>query len=83
MINNLNELKEFAEEVKKKLNEDSAFERLLQVLVNYGMDEEIAAQMIADCINEQYELDKIADSFNNIYQDNKDVAINNGINYKA
>ena len=54
-----------------KLEEDSAFEKLLKVLVNYGMDEEEAAQMIADCIDEQYELDEISNSFANIYSEAK------------
>ena len=53
-----------------KLEEDSAFEKLLKVLVDYGMDEEKAAQMIADCIDEQYELDEISTKFiiSNIYK---------------
>ena len=54
-----------------KLEEDSAFEKLLKVLVDYGMDEEEAAQMIADCIDEQYELDNIRDQFSGIYQEAK------------
>lgn len=54
-----------------KLEEDSAFEKLLKALVNYGMDEENAAQMIADCIDEQYELDNIKDQFSSIYQEAK------------
>ena len=54
-----------------KLEEDSAFEKLLKVLVNYGMDEENAAQMIADCIDEQYELDNIKDQLSGIYQEAK------------
>ena len=54
-----------------KLKEDSAFEKLLKVLVNYGMDEEEAAQMIADSIDEQYELDEISNSFANIYSEAK------------
>lgn len=83
MINNLNELQKFAKETKEKLNEDSAFERLLQVLVDYGMDENKAAQMIADCIDEQYELDKIAETLHDAYQDAKEVVINNGSEYKA
>ena len=54
-----------------KLEEDSAFEKLLKVLVDYGMDEEEAAQMIADCIDEQYELDNIKNQLSNIYQEAK------------
>ena len=54
-----------------KLEEDSAFEKLLKVLVDYGMDEEKAAQMIADCIDEQYELDNIRDQLSSIYQEAK------------
>ena len=54
-----------------KLEEDSAFEKLLKILVDYGMDEEKAAQMIADCIDEQYELDSIRDQFSCIYQEAK------------
>lgn len=54
-----------------KLEEDSAFEKLLKILVDYGMDEEKAAQMIADCIDEQYELDNIKDQLSNIYQEAK------------
>ena len=54
-----------------KLEEDSAFEKLLKVLIDYGMDEEKAAQMIADCIDEQYELDNIRDQFSGIYQETK------------
>ena len=54
-----------------KLEEDSAFEKLLKVLVDYGMDEEKAAQMIADCIDEQYELDNIKDQLSSIYQEAK------------
>lgn len=54
-----------------KLEEDSAFEKLLKVLVDYGMDEEKAAQMIADCIDEQYELDNIKNQLSNIYQEAK------------
>lgn len=64
-------LNNLIEESKEKLSEDSAFETLLQVLVNYGMDEEKAAQMIADCIDEQYELDEISNSFANIYSEAK------------
>ena len=60
------------DEAKLKLEDDSAFEKLLKVLVSYGMDEENAAQMIADCIDEQYELDGIRDQFANIYQEAKD-----------
>ena len=56
---------------KEKLNEDSAFETLLKVLVDYGMDEEKAAQMIADCIDEQYELDEISTKFADIYSEAK------------
>lgn len=54
-----------------KLEEDSAFEKLLKVLVDYGMDEEKAAQMIADCIDEQYELDSIRDQLSSVYQEAK------------
>ena len=54
-----------------KLEEDSAFEKLLKVLVDYGMNEESAAQMIADCIDEQYELDNIKNQLSNIYQEAK------------
>ena len=54
-----------------KLEEDSAFEKLLKVLIDYGMDEGKAAQMIADCIDEQYELDNIRDQFSGIYQEAK------------
>ena len=54
-----------------KLEEDSAFEKLLKVLVDYRMDEEKAAQMIADCIDEQYELDNIRDKLSSIYQEAK------------
>ena len=54
-----------------KLEEDSAFEKLLKVLVDYGMDEEKAARMIADCIDEQYELDNIRDQLSSIYQEAK------------
>ena len=54
-----------------KLEEDFAFEKLLKVLVDYGMDEEKAAQMIADCIDEQYELDNIRDQLSSIYQEAK------------
>ena len=54
-----------------KLEEDSAFEKLLKVLVDYGMDEEKAAQMIADCVDEQYELDNIRDQLSSIYQEAK------------
>ena len=59
------------EDSKEKINEDSAFETLLKVLVGYGMNEEKAAQMIADCIDEQYELDNIRDQFSGIYQEAK------------
>ena len=59
------------EDCKEKLNEDSAFETLLKVLVDYGMDEEKAAQMIADCIDEQYELDEISTKFAGIYSEAK------------
>ena len=59
------------EDCKEKLNEDSAFETLLKVLVDYGMDEEKAAQMIADCIDEQYELDNIKNQLFSIYQEAK------------
>ena len=63
------------EDCKEKLNEDSAFETLLKVLVDYGMDEEKAAQMIADCIDEQYELDNIKIQLSSIYQEAKnDIA---------
>ena len=54
-----------------KLEEDPAFEKLLKVLVDYGMNEEKAAQMIADCIDEQYELDNIKNQLSNIYQEAK------------
>ena len=59
------------EDCKEKLNGDSAFETLLKVLVDYGMDEEKAAQMIADCIHEQYELDEISTKFADIYSEAK------------
>ena len=59
------------EDCKEELNEDSAFETLLKVLVGYGMDEENAAQMIADCIDEQYELDGIRDQLAGVYQETK------------
>ena len=63
--------KNLIEESKEQLSEDSAFETLLKVLVSYGMDEKKAAQMIADCIDEQYELDEILNSFANIYSEAK------------
>ena len=59
------------EDCKEKLDEDSAFETLLKVLVDYGMDEEKAAQMIVDCIDEQYELDEISTKFADIYSEAK------------
>ena len=59
------------DEAKLKLEDGSAFEKLLKILVGYGMDEENAAQTIADCIDEQYELDSIQQQFIGIYQEAK------------
>ena len=64
-------LKMIINDAEIKLQEDSAFEKLLKVLVGYGMDEENAAQMIADCIDEQYELDGIRDQLAGVYQEAK------------
>ena len=63
--------KNIINEAECKLEDDSAFEKLLKVLVNYGMNEDDAAQTIADCIDEQYELDGIRDQLANVYQDAK------------
>lgn len=82
-INNIDDLKRTAHELNNKISRESAFEKLLRVLTDYGMDEDLAAQMISDCIDEQYELDEIAETINNTYQDNKEVVINNGNEYKA
>ena len=64
-------LKMIINDVELKLEEDSAFEKLLKVLVDYGMNKEKAAQMIADCIDEQYELDNIKGQLSSIYQEAK------------
>lgn len=82
-INNVDDLKKLAHELKNEINEESAFDKLLKVLTDNGMDEDKAAQMIADCIDEQYELDEVSKSLNGIYQDAKEVVINNGNEYKA
>ena len=63
-----------------KIEESPAFEKLLKVLVDYGMDEEKAAQMIADCIDEQYELDELSDKFFNMYSEaKKEISQENAI----
>ena len=82
-INNIDDLKRTAHELKNEIDEESAFEKLLSVLVGYGMDEDQASHMIADCIDEQYELDEVSKLLNDIYQDTKEVVINNGNEYKA
>ena len=82
-IRNIDDLKKLAHEANSNLDEDSAFERLLKILVDFGVKESKAEKLIADCINEQYQLDAIADKFNEAYQDNKDVVINQGNNYHA
>ena len=82
-INNVDDLKKLAHEANSNLDEESAFERLLKVLTDYGMNEDEAAQMIADCIDEQYALDAVADKFNNVYQDAKEVIINYGQKFDA
>lgn len=75
---NLNKkLEMIIDDAKLKLEEDSAFEKLLKVLTDYGMNEEIAAQMIADCIDEQYELDGIRNQLANIYQEAKGIDTEN------
>ena len=66
-------------EAECKLEGDSAFEKLLRVLVEYGMNEDDAAQMIADCIDEQYELDDIRDQLSCIYQEAKETVEENKI----
>lgn len=82
-IETLKDLKKFAHEAHDALGEDSAFEKLLKVLVEYGMNEDKAAQMIADCIDEQYKLDEIAEKFSEIYHNAKETIINDGREYKA
>lgn len=82
-IRNVDVLKKLAHEANSMLEEDSAFERLLKVLTDHGMNEDKAAQMIADCITEQYQLDAIADTFNDVYQDAKETVTNLGVEYKA
>lgn len=69
-------------EAECKLNEESAFEKLLQVLVNYGIDEDEASQMIADCIGEQYKLDEIGESLSNVYQEALDIVEDSAIEKK-
>lgn len=66
-----NKLQIIINDAELKLDKDSAFEKLLKVLVNYGMSEQDAAQMIADCIDEQYELDEISTKFAGIYSEAK------------
>lgn len=82
-INNVDDLKRIAHELKNEIDSESAFEKLLKVLTDFGMDEDKAAQMIADCIDEQYELDKVAETLHEIYQDAKEVVINNGEKFEA
>lgn len=82
-IKNVDDLKRVAHELNNEIDEESAFEKLLSVLVGYGIDEDQASQMIADCIDEQYEIDEVSKSLNDIYQDAKEVVINNGNEYKA
>ena len=75
---------QFIENSKEKLdNDESAFEKLLKVIVGYGMDEQVAEEMIADCITEQYELDEIRDQLADIYFDAKEIDVNNGQKYDA
>jgi len=68
---NIDEFDELIKNCKEKLSGDSAFEKLLKVLVDYGMDENLAAEMIVDCIDEQYELDEISTKFASIYSEAK------------
>jgi len=72
---NIDEFDELIKNCKDKLSSDSAFEKLLKVLVDYGMDENLAAEMIADCIDEQYELDEIKNDLSNAYQEAKDKSV--------
>lgn len=83
IIKDLEDIKRLAHEAHDALGEDSAFEKLLKVLTDYGMNEDKAAQMIVDCIDEQYQLDAIADTFNDVYQDAKEVIINYGQKFDA
>ena len=68
-----NEFDEILDECEEKLQGDSAFEKLLKVLVDFGMNVDDAAQMIADCIDEQYELDGVRDKLSSVYQDAKEA----------
>jgi len=82
-INSIDDLKRIANDFKSEISDGSAFDKLLKVLTDYGMDEDRASQMIADCIDEQYELDKVSELLSDIYQDAKEVVLNNGEEFEA
>ena len=68
---------------KEELGNESAFEKLLKILVEFGVKESEAEKLISDAINEQYAFDEIAEKFSNAYQDNIEMVINQGNNYQA
>ena len=62
---------------------ENAFEKLLNILVQAGYEEETAAELIADVIDEQYELDRIGKELSNIYKDAKEIVDKNEQKYVA
>ena len=62
---------------------ENAFEKLLNILVQAGYEEETAAELIADVIDEQYELDRIGNEISNIYKDAKEILDKNEQKYLA
>lgn len=83
IIKDLEDLKRFAHEAKEELCNESAFEKLLKILVEFDVKESEAEKLISDAINEQYAFDKIVEKFSNVYQDNIEMVINQGNNYQA
>jgi len=66
-----------------EINEENAFEKLLSILVGHGYSEDEGAQLIADVIDEQYELDKIRDELSSMYQEAKQIVEENEPKYIA
>ena len=65
------------------LSEENAFEKLLNILMQTGYGEEAAAELIANVIDEQYELDRIGNEISNIYKDAKEIVDKNEPKYVA
>ena len=57
-------------DVAQKPEEDSSFDKLLNLLISFGVDEEVGAEMIANCISEQYQIDQIRDEIRADYLSN-------------